>query len=403
MPVEALVRNDSAAVAGPGVHALIVGVSDYVHLSPIDVPPHADTWFFSKLTSAALSAYKVYQWLSGNPLRLPLKTVRLLLSPSPREIEVELALAALTVPAAGQTTVPRAGRRAFEDAAHAWREDAAQDPDDMTLFYFAGHGLQRVVDEGVLLFDDFLEQPHPPLSRCALVGNLRAGLTPSTTSPNVANTQFFFIDACLLQPETLAKFASPQVPEIFGIEATGPVDRRESVVLFSTLNRAMSIGRDGEPSHFAASLLAAFERAAEEPVELDGPGTVWPVTAHTIKTAVNLYYDRNKLGTKVKMDNYIGEPIIRYLGAPPDVDLSVLIQPGQLNCLSILLDDNNNNALPGSAPFTTTEFDVPIKAGGYRIEIDSARLKTSPYKSALKWVNQKSSPWRHNLSAALRP
>jgi caspase domain-containing protein len=402
LPVEALVKSDGA-VAGAGVHALIVGVSDYLHLPPMDVPPSADTWFLSKLTSAALSAYRVYQWLAANQLRLPLKSVRLLLSPSQRELEAEPALRTLTVPDAQQTTVPRASRATFEGAVRAWRRDAAQNPDDMALFYFAGHGLQRVVDEGVLLFDDFLEADHPPLSKCALVGNLRAGLTPSVSIPKVANTQFFFLDCCLLQPEALARFANPQVPDIFGIEATGPVDRRESVVLFSTLNRAMSIGRDGQPSHFAGSLLSAFEQAAEEPVEIDGLGTVWPVTAQTIKTAVNLYYDRNKLGTKVKMDNYIGEPIIRYLGAPPDVKLSILIQPGQLDCSSTLLDDSNNNALPASAPFVTTEFDVTIKAGGYKMEIGSARLKTSPYKSALRWINQKSSPWRHNLGAALRP
>jgi Caspase domain len=400
MPVDALVVDTKLPAGTPGVHALIVGVSDYQFLPALDDIPREETWFLTKLSSPALSAFKVYQRLRQDDLRLPLKTVRLLLSPSQRELQAEPALAQITMPSPAATTAPRADRFAFERAARAWRTDATKTADDLIIFYFAGHGIQRVIDEGIILLDDFLEHDHPPLAKSATVGNLRSGLTPSVKFPKVAKTQFFFIDTCLLEPKSLGKFANPQPFDVFGAETYGPPDRRESAVLFSTVNRAAAIGRDGKLSHFAEALISAFDHGAEDAVDPDGNGPVWPITAHTIKTAVNLYYQRAKLGTLVKMDAYVGEPVIRKLIAPPDVDLAILISPDHLQC-AIMLMDESDNPVPGLPPFDKTVFDVKIKAGFYKIQITCDRLRANPFRSKLKWINQKASPWGHNLGPSL--
>lgn len=400
MPVDALVLNSALPAATPGVHALIVGVSDYRHLPPLDEPSSEAKWSLTKLSSPAASAFKVYQWLLKNDLRLPLKTVRLLLSPSPLELQAEPALKNITEPDPARTTAPRADRLAFENAANDWRVDATKNADDLIIFYFAGHGVQRVIDEGIMLLDDFLAPNRPPLQRSALVGNLRAGLTPSINYPDVAKTQFFFIDTCLLEPKSLATFAAPQVPDVFGPETGGPPDRRESAVLFSTVNRAAAIGRDGKPSHFAEALISAFGNGAEDPVDPDGTGAVWPVTAHTIKTAINLSYHRAKLGTLVKMDAYVGEPVIRNLVVPPEIDLAVLIKPEQLQCTTVFMDERDN-PVPDVAPSDKTAFDVKIKAGLYKVQVTCERLRANPFRSKLKWINQKASPWGHNLGPDL--
>src|SRR6266480_8101471 len=91
----------------PGVHLLIVGVSDYVNLPDEDDLPHPE-WKLNKLTCASSSAYAVFNWLKNNQLRLPIKTIRLLLSPSQHEITAVPALAGLA---------PRANRQNFVDAA----------------------------------------------------------------------------------------------------------------------------------------------------------------------------------------------------------------------------------------------------------------------------------------------
>ena len=88
---------------------------------------------------------------------MPLTSCRLLLSPSPPEIASEPALADL----ADAATVEN-----LNDAAYAWRADAASDRDNVTLFYFAGHGVQRLHGEHVLLLQDF-GKPNTCLLRSA--------------------------------------------------------------------------------------------------------------------------------------------------------------------------------------------------------------------------------------------
>src|SRR5205085_4744860 len=152
------------------VHALIIGVSDYLNLPAQGSPPSEATWSLNKLSSPALSAFIVYEFIRTTALRLPLKTVLLLLSPSQREINVEPRLA--------NATPTRANRQALDTFAADSRNDASQDPNDMTLFYFARHGTQPGSDDEVLMIDDFLTGA-TPLGRCFEIRNLKAGMAPS--------------------------------------------------------------------------------------------------------------------------------------------------------------------------------------------------------------------------------
>ncbi len=389
-----LVIDHRATVAGPGIHALILGVSDYVNLPAHDDPAVESTWFLKKLTSPALSAFKTYEFLRRSALRLPLKTVRLLLSPSSVELETE--------PALGTIGATRANRAAFESFARDWREDAGSNPAGMTIFYFAGHGLQRGPEEGVLLLEDFLA-PGPPLSKCFEIGDIRNGMAPSPTYPNIALTQFYFIDACLTRQETQKKFVNPQVPDVFGAELN-VVDRREAPMMFSTVDGAIALGRHGKPSHFAEALALALERAAEDPADVNG-ATVWPITSLTIRTALDSYYERNNLGTKVKMGGVVGQPVIRYLPGPPDVDISVQVQPDSLDKPGgICLYDESDTAVPHCNPTNKTQFETTVKAGIYRVQVESPQLRSSPFRSRARFVTQRGPwPWLHNLSSLLKP
>jgi hypothetical protein len=390
----ALVIDNRGIVLGPGVHVLIVGVSDYLNLPEPDDPSLEATWFLNKLSSAALSAFKTYEFIRQSALRLPLKTVRLLLSPSQVELNAE--------PGLSTAHATRADRGAFETFARAWREDAKDNPADMTIFYFAGHGLQRGPEDGVLLLEDFLAHG-PPLAKCFEIGDIRNGMAPSPTYPHIALTQFYFIDACLTRPETQKKFVNPQVPDVFGAELN-VVDRREAPMLFSTVDGAVALGRHGRPSHFAEALELALRRAAEDPAEENG-NTVWPVTSLTIKTALDSYYAKHNLGTKVKVGGVVGLPIIRYLPGPPDVDISVQVQPDSLgNPYGVWLYDDNDGAVPQCDPTERTQFEITVKAGIYRVQVESTRLKSSPYRSQRKFITQRGPwPWLHNLALLMKP
>lgn len=385
-----LVVNKS--VPGAGVHALIVGVSDYLNLPDAGEPSSDETWNLNKLSSPALSAFRIFEFLTTVGLRLPLKTVRLLLSPSPTEVQVEPRLA--------NATPTRASRANFSAMASQWRKDASNNPDDMTFFYFAGHGTQRGSEDSVLMLDDFLTSA-APLNECFEMHNVRSGMAPTDTRPNIALTQFYFIDACMDRNAKLRTFLNPTVPAVFGIELSGK-DKRAAPMIYSTVDGAFALGRSRKPSHFAEALSLAFIRAAEEPDEVTGQ---WPVTATTIKNSLDFYYTRNKLGTLVTVGSFVGSPVIRYLAGPPDIDISVEVKPDDLGlpCTIGVLDENNVTPA-GCNPGAKTKFDLTVKAGIYRVEVNAGRLISNPFCSSRRtFMKPPQMPWTHNLAPLLKP
>ena len=390
----ALIIDNRNAIAGPGVHALVVGVSDYKNLRDFNDAPVEPQWFLTKLTSGASSAFAISQLLMRDKCRLPLKTLRLLLSPHAEELA--------RTPAIGASGASPATRQALEDEAKAWRKDAMNEKDSITVFYFAGHGLQRGPEDGVGLLEDFKPDDGPPLAKSFEVGDIKDGMAPSDTHPNIAMTQFYFMDACLTRPETQKKFVGVQVPEVFGAELNS-IEYRSAPLMFSTVGGAIALGREGQPSYFAEALTLAFDRAAEDPID-DGAGnTVWPVTSLTVKNYLDYYYAKFSLGTQVTLNGIVGTPVLRNLPDPPNVDMSIEVQPDAVgNDYNLWLLDGNDTPTPPCTPAGVKKIDVTIPAGIYRVKVDAGLLKVNPYRSAPKWITQKvTGPWRHNLQPLL--
>src|SRR4051794_1449431 len=84
----------------PGLHALIAGASFYRHLPGGGGAPAEKTYGLKQLSSTALTAYRVYQWIlqRKDQLPVPLATVRLLLSPSQAELDAEPGMKGLVDP-----------------------------------------------------------------------------------------------------------------------------------------------------------------------------------------------------------------------------------------------------------------------------------------------------------------
>ena len=70
-------------VGQPGLHAILIGVSDYEYLPDYDQPPDPTKFRFSKLSGPGLTVKAVFDWISASATRLaqPLKTCRVLLAP----------------------------------------------------------------------------------------------------------------------------------------------------------------------------------------------------------------------------------------------------------------------------------------------------------------------------------
>ena len=160
------------------MHALIVGVSDYVPYLPLiggSVSKDPPTFGMRSLNTPAASAAAVFNWIVSNQgyLREPLGTCRLLLAPSEAEKE--------RMNLAPEYKWSTASRASFVEAAADWRNDASERPGHITMFYFAGHGVQLKYDEQVLLFPGFGKPggTTPILQEGVLLDNIVTGMGPS--------------------------------------------------------------------------------------------------------------------------------------------------------------------------------------------------------------------------------
>jgi hypothetical protein len=392
-----LIVDRGQTVPGPGLHALIVGVSDYTHLPSGPADP-AVGFGMAKLASPALSAFRIYRWLTAPPrgtsLAAPLKTCRLLLAPSPEELAAEPALAGLTL--------DRPTWKAFQKAAVAWRTDASSEPKDVTLFYFAGHGLRTTPEESILTLEDFGEPGLPETHHCAKVGNLRQGMAPTETRPGIARTQFYFIDACRNLPEQVLKFAPMSVPDVFKVELNVH-DTRATPTFFATADGGLAISRRGRETVFCEALLDALSRGAEASEDDPASGAArWPVTSITLKRGVDRYLLRKHGGAAPEVDprGMMREPALLHLAQPPEVDIDLEVTPAALagEARIALVDADARPAFDetlGQTPLTRS-----VPAGIYRAVVRSRTLPAD-YRSGLVMVNQiLRLPWRIRTEGA---
>jgi hypothetical protein len=106
---------------GPGLHAFIVGISNYRFLPAETEPvrPGGSTLGLRKLSSAALSAYAFYNWLKDHSdnLSVPLRSCRLLVAPSPSEAGLKPEILELA---------KAADVEEFKKLAKAWRTKGSE-------------------------------------------------------------------------------------------------------------------------------------------------------------------------------------------------------------------------------------------------------------------------------------
>jgi len=278
-------------VDGPGLHALIVGVSDYQNLpSKKDPRPRSkyNTLGLLKLSCAARSAYRLYHWLvqaqDGLPQRL--KSCRLLLSPTECErdgLPPGLKFAAAT-------------RANFVRAAHDWRIAAGSHRDNVALFYFAGHGLAftSISDvKDILLLQDAFDVSGTRFEKTALLNNLYVGMgfpDPHTTGADVASRQLFLLDMCRTWPPELEGLPEPDTPTVF--EYRGMPRAHEAPMLCAAMPDAKAWGVEDDESFFIKGLMACLERGqAARPPDVPGRAGVWEIKVTSIYDAMNNHFE----------------------------------------------------------------------------------------------------------------
>jgi hypothetical protein len=313
-----------------GLHALIIGVGNYPNL----VRAPNNLLGMGHLDGPARTALKFAEFLLSfdtKPDRLaaPLRSLRLLLSPSPRE-QGQIPIPAGISPANWQT---------IHTAAVAWRHAATNSADDVTLFYFAGHGIQRGPAEGVLFPEDVLEgypdDGAPILDRAFDVNNLYNGMAPKpgelgSAPETIANIQYFFFDACRSPLPALNNFFNASPRPLFNVRADG-VDNRIAPRFFAAnpggLGYATPIG-----TTFGEDLLKCLSGAGADLLSSDG-SPVWGITIDRLSRVMESMRDEwNATYPAYRRSFELGnitstKPILVQFASPPAVACRFTIQP----------------------------------------------------------------------------
>lgn len=322
-----LIDNRAALGNRPGLHALIAGVSHYRHLPGGGGDTATQTFGMEQLTSTALTAYKIFRWLQERQQQLaaPLATCRLLLSPSPGELATEPALNGLA------ETCTRAS---FAAEAQQWRANASSRNDDMTLFYFAGHGIARTPTDGVLILEDFGDpRVGGALTNAAEIVNIMGGMCPpADAQQQMARTQLYFVDACRVLPSEIKNFEKMSVPDIFDVELGGS-DDRQAPIFFATIPGKKAYAMKNVQTLFSKALLKCLNGSAGDAYNDANDEVRWRVTVQSINKALYKYFD--KLIDMAGVDqaftlsgNAAGDPVVHLLDDTPNVEVTLEVEPG---------------------------------------------------------------------------
>ena len=357
-----LFDNRAALGANPGAHALIIGVSRYPFLAG-GATPVADPWGLDQLTASASSAHKMFEWLTGARLTVPLATCRVLLSPSPAEAHL--------FGSADEATF----ENVFADA-HAWRLDAQSNADNVTFFYFAGHGVQRDKEDAVLCLQDFRQPPAaaPALRRTIDLATLRAGMSPSISQPDIARTQFYFVDACREQPAQTKNFKDLKTGDLWDIELDGQDDRC-SPIFYASVSNHVAAAIPGGQTLFGQALVACLGGEAGDSLGRDDEAgnPQWGVTIESLNSALLLKLDelnRQLGGDQTYSTGGQFKPAeVCLLDSPPNVEVVLQVDPDTACALSrVTIVDNNDVAKVYPPPIAHPLQDT-LPAGLYRVEL----------------------------------
>ena len=227
----------------------------------------------------------MFNWLVNNRhLPVPLGTCRLLLAPSEAE-KPRLGLAPEHKPL-------EATRANFATSAAEWRDDASSRPGNVAFFYFAGHGVQRTHGDHVLLFPGFGKPGNatPILWEGVALDDIMVGMGPSSDRPDVARTQFYFVDACRDRVDPFDQQEWNSVPPLWKIPKLNP-DMRDAVLFRTTAYGSPAYSIPNDKTVFAQALLdclgglagvddgGVYDNATGDPL--------WCVTANSLNNALN--------------------------------------------------------------------------------------------------------------------
>jgi Caspase domain len=352
-----LIPEDLSAA---GTHALVIGVSKYLHFGDGGDPtPNGEEFGMDQLTTAARSASEFAAWLltDYHSQRAPLKSLRVLLSPSPGE---QLAPAVTNlIPIPVEATLANA-----KEAIVAFRHACDARTDNVAIVYVAGHGVQLTKTGAILLLTDFGDLGHVARLEGALD---MAGIHAGMNHPNTAQTQFWFVDACRQRPPIARRFESLEG----ALKLDVPIGSTQTSPMFlAAITGTEAFARPGGRTLFSEALLWALTKGAIEPPQA---GTaVWhvPVTAliRVLPDQVQALANAEQADQSVDIAGKIHEATFQELPSAPRVDLRIEVDPEVArNVTRGTLKHGSGKLIARS--ISAWPFERPVDAGLYTLTI----------------------------------
>jgi hypothetical protein len=363
-------------------HAFVVGVGAYPHLLGGQGSTAQLNFGLSQLSPAVVSARTICEWLKSAKLAKPLATIRLLLS------DVEG-----TSPEAGRATLD-----GFLRDAAGWREDAAQNPENMTFFYFAGQGFSLSQGEHVVMLQDYGDGIGPALRNTVKVNNIVDGMSPASLS-SIGRTQLYFIDANRRRPTALQSYTSLLPTAVFDCPPFGMDDRATAVFYAASPDSdAYADVKEGE-TFFSQALMSCLEGGAADQLA-DGR---WGVSIRWLseklpRRVADLASDAG-VRQQVVIEGTLREAVISYLDEAPLVDVTLHLDfaGDPATAVARLANDEGTVVAEWDAAQSSPP-PIQVPAGLYLLNVEGQLSTGAPFKlSRAREARAPRSEWRVKL------
>lgn len=290
-------------------------------------------------------------------------------------------------------SIDRAGLNEFAGGAKDWRIRAGRRKENAAFFYFAGHGLERTGSQ-ILALEDFGDPTFGRFSKAAMLQNIHDGMAPSEQFPDIALTQFYFVDACrstITDPAGLTTTATTIFDTISGF------DDRIAPIFYASYPGGVALAQRGGTTRYLPILLHALSTAAQK---MPGDGR-WGVDSLTVFDMIDRLRQRTNLSRVPPGDNF-GRAVLLWLPSAPQIDFHVAISPDlAIDTTEIKFTSFADNACmcieaaPQQHPYVAS-----LPAGLYRVFADPRRDDLMPYEDGAL-VDYKVDTWPVQLEPAV--
>jgi hypothetical protein len=296
---------------GPKTHAFVVGVGYYHHLPGGDGKQVKESMDLEQLTSPPASARAFTKWVLGelsNP-DAPIGSVELLTSPAEN----------ILLPNGVARTSGRAQMALIREAFDRWYGRANSHPDNVALFYFCGHGVQR--HNVALLAEDYGSIALAPFQTAIDLNRTWDGMARCA-----AQTQCYFIDAC--RQAAWAVQDNQEEPAVTLIEGRRTWSERDAPRFMATGPGKSAYGMTDGITAFTEVLTTCLKRGARK---INGR---WKVTTTRLSEALTdamkevsrNHPDRPQYASP---EGPIKGNTIHELDSPPDVPVYLTCDPAE--------------------------------------------------------------------------